>query len=65
MMIPVVYKTGTHDIVKSEILNRLLGNGVIDQFKRATGWVKVGSDPIRKIRQEVYPEEHDRRQHAV
>jgi hypothetical protein len=61
MMIPVVYNTGTHDIVKSEMLNRLLMNGVIAEFKRATGWVKVGSEPIRKIRQESYPEKFDRR----
>lgn len=65
MMIPVVYNTGKHDIVKSELLNRLLGNGVIYQFKRNTGWVKVGTDPIRKIRQEDYPESLDRRHRAV
>lgn len=65
MMVPVVYNSGTHDIIKAELLNRLLGNGVIAQFKRATGWVKVGSDPIRKIRQEDYPVSLDRRQHAA
>ena len=65
MMIPVVYHSGTHDIVKAELLNRLLGSGVIMQFKRATGWVKVGIDPIRKIRQEDYPERLDRRQYAA
>lgn len=65
MMIPVVYNSGTHDIVKAEQLNRLLGSGLIEQFKRATGWVKVGIDPIRKIRQEDYPESFERRHHAV
>jgi hypothetical protein len=65
MMIPVVYNSGTHDIVKAELLNRLLGSGMIEQFKRATGWVKVGIDPIRKIRHEDYPESFDRRQHAA
>lgn len=61
MMIPVVYKTGKHDIVKSEMLNRLLVYGVVAEFKRSTGWVKVGSEPIRKIRQEDYPENFNRR----
>ena len=65
MMIPVVYNSGTHDIIKAERLNRLLCNGMIEKFKRATGWVKVGIDPIRKIRQEDYPERLDRRQHAA
>lgn len=63
MMIPVVYNTGTHDIVKSEMLNRLLTNGVVAEFKRSTGWVKVGSQPIRRARQEDYPEKFDRRLH--
>lgn len=65
MMIPVVYTTGTHDIVKPELLNRLIVNGVIEQFKRATGWVKIGRDPIRQMRQNDYPENFDRRQHAA
>lgn len=65
MMIPVIYNTGAHDIVKAEVLNRLLVSGVIDQFRRATGWVKVGSDPIRKIRHEEFPEKTDRRHHDV
>lgn len=65
MMIPVVYNTGTHDIVKSEMLNRLLTNGVIAEFKRSTGWVKVGSAPIRRICQEDYPEKFDRRLHPA
>jgi len=63
MMIPVVYNTGTHDIVKSEMLNRLLMNGVVDKFKRSTGWVKVGIEPIRRIRKEDYAEKFDRRHH--
>jgi hypothetical protein len=65
MMIPVVYNSGTYDIVKAELLNRLLGSGMIMQFKRATGWVKVDSDPIRKIRQEEYSDSYDRRQHTA
>jgi len=49
MMIQVFYNTGTHDMVKPETLNNLLVNGVIAQFKRSTGWVKVGRDRIRNI----------------
>lgn len=64
MMIQVFYNTGTHDMVKAETLNRLLVTGVIDQFKRATGWVKVGRDQIRKIPENQYPESFDRRHHS-
>lgn len=65
MMIPVVYKTGTHDVVKPELLNRLLVKGEIAEFKRTTGWVKVGNDPIRNLRQGYYPEIFNRRQHVA
>ena len=65
MMIPIVYNSGTHDIVKTELLNRLLDSDMIKQFKRATGWVKVGSDPIRKNRLVYYPDSLDRRHRAA
>lgn len=65
MMIQVIYNSGRHDMIKTEHLNRLLVNGEIDQFRRTTGWVKVGFDPIRKIRQENYPMNQDRRQRSV
>ena len=65
MMIQIIYNTGTYDMIKSEHLNRLLVNGEVAQFKRSTGWIKVGRDPIRKIRQENYPASFDRRQRTV
>jgi hypothetical protein len=64
MMIQVFYNTGTHDMVKPETLNNLLVNGVIAQFKRSTGWVKVGRDRIRNIPEDRYPESFDRRHRA-
>lgn len=65
MMIPVVYSSGTHDLVKPEMLNRLLSSGEIAEFKRTTGWVKVGNDPIRQMQQGNYPGRFDRRHHAA
>jgi len=61
MMVHVVYSSGMHDMVKTEVLNRLLASGEVLQFKRTNGWVNVGLDPIRQIRQENYPADHDRR----
>lgn len=65
MMIQVIYKTGKYDMIKAEILNRLLANGEIDQFRRTTGWTKVGRDPIRSLHQRKFPTEMERRQHTV
>lgn len=65
MMIQVIYKTGKYDMVKSETLNRLLADGEIVQFRRSTGWTKVGRDPIRSFRQGKFWPEMERRQHTV
>ena len=62
MMIQVKYRNGTYDMVKTETLNRLLANGEIDQFRRSSGWTRVGEDPIRSPRQVKLPTEMERRQ---
>ncbi|OHB26627.1 MAG: hypothetical protein A2X84_05020 [Desulfuromonadaceae bacterium GWC2_58_13] len=47
MMIRVVYKNGIHDTVVPEYLNFLLESDRIKMFRRSSGWVHVGVDPIR------------------
>jgi hypothetical protein len=47
MMIPVQYNDGRHDMVKPQLLDRLLNSRRVVGFKRSSGWVTVGSDPIR------------------
>jgi hypothetical protein len=65
MMIQVKYRSGKYDVVKTEILNRLLSIGEIDQFRRRSGWAKVGRDPIRSTSQGIYRAETERRQRDV
>lgn len=48
MIIPVKYSDGTMDRVQSMLLDTLILSGVITKFKRSSGWVVVGEDPIRK-----------------
>ncbi len=65
MMIQVIYHSGKYDMVKTETLNRLIANGEIDQFRRSSGWTKVGRDPIRTFRSEKFPAVGERRQLAA
>ena len=47
MMIRVMYSDGRFDIVKPKLLEDLIEQEVVTSFKRSTGWVVVGRDPIR------------------
>lgn len=62
MMIRVMYSDGNFDIVKPGLLHRLIEQESIAGFKRSTGWIVIGRDPIRTDRTTSYsgPE---RRQH--
>lgn len=48
MIIPVKYSDGTIDRVQSMLLDTLILSGAITRFKRNSGWVIIGQDPIRK-----------------
>jgi len=50
MLIPVIYPDGRHDLVKPFILDRLIEQRHIRSFKRSSGWVSLGVDPVRTNR---------------
>ena len=47
MMIRVMYSDGRFDMVKPGLLEQLLRQEAITSFKRSSGWVVVGRDPLR------------------
>lgn len=49
MLIPVIYADDSYDLVEAIMLNELIINKKIKAFKRSSGWVRIGEDPIRKI----------------
>ena len=52
MLIHII-RTGNHyDYVKEFILDSLIESQTIVKFKRATGWVTIGTDPIRTSRRD-------------
>ncbi|MBC8018832.1 MAG: hypothetical protein H7X83_09985 [Verrucomicrobia bacterium] len=59
-MIRVAYNDNSYDYVTEKILDNLIESNNIAKFKRITGWVTVGVDPLRKANREHtyrYPNE--------
>lgn len=50
MLIRVLYKNGTFDMVKPQVLDFLIGQDKVTSFKRAESWAVVGRDPVRANR---------------
>jgi hypothetical protein len=48
MLIQVIYLDHTHDTIDSLMLTYLIREGRVRSFKRASGWVHIGKDRIRK-----------------
>ncbi len=47
MLIRVMYRDGSYDIVKDNILDRLIQNEKILKFYRSGHWAVVGREPVR------------------
>jgi hypothetical protein len=48
MLIQVIRADNHYDYVKDFILDSLIESKGIVKFKRSTGWVTIGADPMRK-----------------
>jgi hypothetical protein len=53
MLIQVIYADNHHDFVKPNILDSLIELRKISKFKRSSGWVTVGEDPVRRARRDT------------
>lgn len=54
MLIQVTYSDDRYDYVKDFMLDRLIRTGAITKFRRSSGWVEVGVDPIRTCNSQGY-----------
>ena len=52
MLIQVKYSDNRFDYVKHNDLDLLINEDKIKEFKRTTGWVRVGVDPVRGTRRD-------------
>lgn len=49
MMVPVMLKDGSEEIVSPQVLDRMLESDEVMFFRRTEGWVVVGRDPVRGL----------------
>ena len=61
MLIQIEYNDNKFDFVKNSQLDRLLEMHRIHRFKRSSGWVTVGVDPIRTRRNVLNFDAQERR----
>jgi hypothetical protein len=61
MLIHIVRTDNRYDYVKDFILDILIKSKEIVKFKRSTGWVTIGVDPIRQSKQDSVFDGTDRR----
>jgi hypothetical protein len=64
MLIQVNYTDDRYDFVKDFMLETLIASGAIAKFRRTSGWVQVGVDPVRAPRPNVPYSGPDRRMRA-
>lgn len=62
MLIRVVYNDYKFDFIKSFRLDEFIEAGKISMFRRESGWVFVGIDPIRQKKINSFCQKIDRRQ---
>lgn len=65
MLIQVEYTDNKFDFVKNSQLDRLMDMRRINRFKRSTGWVTVGVDPVRKRKNRTRFETSERRKQTA
>lgn len=52
MLIYVKYTDNRYDYVKDTMLDAMIESGAVARFRRNSGWVTVGVDPVRKGKRE-------------
>jgi hypothetical protein len=52
MLIQILRAGNSYDYVKDSMLDSLIESKGIVKFRRSTGWVTIGTDPIRRIKRD-------------
>ncbi len=52
MLIKVIYRNNSADMVKDYLLEGLITSGRIVAFRRSSGWVTIGRDHVRSGRRD-------------
>ena len=49
MLLRVIYTDGTFDFVKDSMLSAMIESCKVAKFKRASGWIEIGSSHVRRV----------------
>ena len=49
--INVIYKNGVKDHISPALLGTLINSKQIEKFERSNGWVHLGVDPVRCVKE--------------
>jgi len=60
MRVEVIFKNGNRAYVDRSELNLLINSRLIKAFRRGDGWVRLGTDPVRRHRDIGYRGEEKR-----
>ena len=52
VLIRVKYIDDGYDMVKNNVLDNLIEENKVIEFKRSAGWVRIGIDPVRSAKRE-------------
>ena len=63
MLVPVVLKGGSEELVSKDELQYMMVTEQVLFFKRSDGWAVIGRDPMRRVNEPYNGEE--RREHVV
>ncbi|MBC7963948.1 MAG: hypothetical protein H7Y05_13520 [Steroidobacteraceae bacterium] len=61
MLLRVLRTDNYYDYIKNSMLQRLIESKGIIKFKRSTGWVTIGADPIRESKRDNVISDTERR----
>jgi len=61
MLIEVIYPGMQHDYVDDFMLDSLIESGRIIKFRRQSGWVTLGVDPVRQKKRCIWHKGEERR----
>jgi hypothetical protein len=60
MLMQVIRSDNQYDYVQDDVLDSLIAAGKIIKFRRSTGWITVGTHPIREHGRERAAKDKDK-----
>lgn len=60
MLMQVIRSDNQYDYIQDDELDSLIAAGKIIKFRRSTGWVTIGTHPVRQHKREKAPQDKEK-----